>query len=130
MGRIHIGRKEKDAPIKTKEASIVYIDQPVEIEKIAYKQDPKLKQRIEELEYFLIQKDLDHKKTIDLITEEMNTTNNSLLNLRNKFGIIKQQREKLFTKLREEKTNKRKQVKKQLIAIGVLTLVTVLLLIK
>ncbi len=104
--------------------------QVVEVVKVEYVQDPELLKKLEEAEYTLIQKELDYKRSSDLIVDEINSSNTALLKSRSQHMTLRKQRSLLVDRLRKEKQKRVSQMKLAMGVGGILSLVILALLIK
>lgn len=74
----------------------------VEVEKIVYVTDPEMAKTIEELEHRDIQKDIDHKKEMSQLYEELDTESKSLVRLRNQQQIDRKRKRRLMNRIHKD----------------------------
>lgn len=81
--------------------------QIVEVEKIVYVTDPKMEQTIQELKHSAIQQEIDHKKQVDQLNEDLDKGNESLECLQNQQKIDRKRKRRLMNRIHQEAIWKR-----------------------
>lgn len=147
MGKVTISRQSEATIIPNKE-DVIYIDRPVEViveklievdkiihipvekevEVIKYitTKDEQLSKRLEQLEYQLIQKDLDLKHLVSKLDEEKNLNDRVLIGVKHQLMIDRKRKLSLIKNLKKKHLQNKKLQKQMKLAIGASVVLTLL----